>query len=195
MRRFHRRSLLALLTATSTGVGLASCGGVIDRHGSASHVETTASRLRDAEDFDSDYGPDDDAILKYGHPASTLEKQAVTSLVKRYYAAAAEHDGARACSILTASLVKKVPENRGQNTGPHIAPITACALAASRIFNVYHRELAGKARTLEVTGLRIEGREGLALLRFAATPEPRKIAVRRERGTWKIDELLDGGVP
>jgi hypothetical protein len=38
--------------------------------------------------------------------------------------------------------------------------------------------------------VRVKGSRGLALLGFRATPE-RQIPLRRERGAWKVEALLD----
>jgi hypothetical protein len=213
------RLLLVLSAITLLSLDITACGGaskrtsltsesssnVVTAGGAAptnDHHETTAAiktahRPRDSDDGDNDPNSEDDnPILDYGHTAGTAEKKAVTELIEHYYAAVAIGDGAKACSLIVRRVAEKVAEEYGQPPGPSSLRGKTCTAVMSKLFRLRRRQLAAAIPTLELTGVRIEGGDGLALLRFATTPEPRKIAVSRERsGAWKIKELFDSGMP
>jgi hypothetical protein len=66
-----------------------------------------------------------------------------------------------------------------------------CGAIASRQFKHVHRELAG---AVGITGVRVSGSEGLALLGSRTMPAS-EIFVRREGGVWKIDALFGAALP
>src|ERR1700722_9331107 len=51
---------------------------------------------------------DDGAMLNFGKVASRTEARAITMVVKRYYAAAAAGNGARACSLMAPAVAKSL---------------------------------------------------------------------------------------
>jgi hypothetical protein len=203
------RSLLTLPSIALLGLGVGACGntgrGTGSAPGSSSNVATrtavaakqTQSRLPTDSDNDNDnpgksrYDGDDGPVLHFGHAASAAEERAVAALVKRYYAAGAAGDGATACSLIDSLLAESVVEEYAQS--PALRGKT-CAEVLSKLFRRRHRELAGDIATLKPTVVRVSGDRGLALVRFGATRE-RRLLLRRERGAWKMDVLLDVGVP
>ena len=140
------------------------------------------------------YDSDDGSIRTFGRAASAADRQEVAAFVKRYYTAAAAEDGAAACPLLTALLASTVPGRLGQRTGPRYSRGPACATIMSKVFKHFHPQLAAYLPTLEVTGVRLEGDHGLAVLGFRTLPG-RQIEVARDRGTWKMGALLDGELP
>jgi hypothetical protein len=212
------RSLLALF-AIVFSTGATACGGASKGAGSASQTSpgavassstqaTTASSIastqtnlkRDRDgDYDNSgngtYDKDDSVVLRYGHAAGASDRQAVAAVVKRYYAAAAAGDGAKGCSLIYSIFAETIPEDYGRPpAGPPALRGKTCAAVMSKVFKQSQPQLAADYATLKVTGVRLEGNRGWALLSFKAMPA-RSILVHSERGAWKIYALLDTGLP
>jgi hypothetical protein len=202
------RSLLTLPSIVLLGMGLGACGNAGKRTGrgsglsfsaAAATIATTRVQLRLPTDSDEDndnpgsgrYDADDSPVLRFGHAASAVEMRAISSLVRRYYAAGAAGDGASACSLLYSLLADSVVEEYAGSPGLRSK---TCAEVLSKLFKQRHRELAGDVAALKTTVVRVGGDRGLSLVRFGATRE-RRVLLRRERGAWKMDVLLDVGVP
>jgi hypothetical protein len=194
------RSLLALTVIALLVVGVGACGNNGKAAGSASARSGSASAKRTlARDYDSDGDVDPsshyDNDLYFGQEASAGERQSVTRLVDRYYVAAAMENGAMACSLLDSRLAGEIPEVYGQSPpGPPGLSGKTCAVVMSKLFKQRHHQLIVDRATLTVTGVLVEGKRGLVLLRFRAMPK-RHVFVDRERGLWKVNELLDAGPP
>jgi hypothetical protein len=210
--------LLTLPAVVLLGVGATACGGVGKGPVSASQSSSNAAVAGSAvvrtassatpvqpspkKDSDGDgdnltnsfYDTDDKAILAYGHAASAAEVQAVTAVVKRYYAAASAGDGATACSLIYSILAESIAEDYGRPPGPPALRGKTCAVVMSKLFKQRHQQLTADVFTLKVTGVRVDGKRGSALLSFRRMPD-RHILVHRERGAWKIYTLLDAGLP
>jgi hypothetical protein len=146
----------------------------------------------------SDY--DDGKIRTYGREASSGERHAVAGLVKLYYAAAATNDGVHACSLVDSRLAKSsnfakvVPEGYEPAAGSTVFRGKSCAQVASLLFELTHQQLVSAAATVRVTGLRVDGTHGLAILIFTKTPES-EIPVEHEHGAWKIGGFLGSPLP
>jgi hypothetical protein len=216
-RRSKARSLARLLAAMLVSIGVTACGSAGEKaistspaslgaavtdstsmttasNGGPSSLTTTPSGSHhiDSNDGDNDPNSDDDsAILDYGHAASEPEKHAITALVARYYAAAAADDGASACTLIYGIVVETIPES--YSLSPELAGGT-CAAVMSNVFKQRHKQLAAEAAALKVTEVRVEGKKGLALMYFGATPESH-IYVHREDGAWKVESLFAAGMP
>jgi hypothetical protein len=206
--------LVALSSIALLGLGVSACGGAGKRTSSASQSPSSASvtggavrtaspatptqsHLPTYSDSDNDnpgnsrYDSDDSPVLYFGHAASTADGRAIRALVKRYYATGAASDGATACSLLYPIIAESVAEEYGQ------LPLLRgrnCAEVMSKLFKQRHGELASDVAGLEVTRVRVSGNRGLAMLRFGAKPESR-VLVKQESGVWKMDVLLDIGMP
>jgi hypothetical protein len=147
---------------------------------------------KDSNDGDNDPGSNDDnTILDYGHAASGAEKQAITTLVTRYYLAAASDDGAMVCSLIYGIIVETIPENYGQPSG---LGGKSCAVVMSNVFLQRHQQVSADADALKVTRVRIDGKKGLALLYLGMMPESH-IYLHREGGVWKVESLFAAGMP
>jgi hypothetical protein len=191
-------------TGTGSQVPLSAATGGADATTASSNITSTHGHLKGDDDMENDdnhKNNDDYPVRDYGYPASAVDRRKVTRLVKRYYSMAAVGNGAVACSLIYSilaedpSLTKTVPEDRySARLGPSVSPGETCVQATSRQFKQNHQRLTSYIATLQVTGLRVHGRHGVALLGFGRTPE-RWITVARERGVWKIDSLLDRELP
>lgn len=170
-----------------------------EHYGDADNDDSNRPKDRD-RDNDSDsngrsyYDGDDDSVRDFGHAANTADRRAITSVVERYYAAVAREDGATACSVIVSSLANTVPEDLGRPPGPDFARGNTCAVVMSKVFREFGRQLRAYAARLEVTGVRLEGDHGVAVLGFKSLPG-RQIRVAREGGVWKMDALLDSELP
>lgn len=134
------------------------------------------------------------SILGFGHAADPSELKAVTTLVTRYYHYAAIDDGAGACSLLTASIAKSVPQDYGGKAGPRYMRGDTCREAMAKLFAHFHHKLLAEDIGLQVTDVRLNSHGGYALMRFKTTPELHEANVVREGSRWGIASLLDSGV-
>lgn len=138
------------------------------------------------------YDSDDGDIFTYGHPASAADRRAIAALVERYYAAAAAERSAEACSLIYSVLAGALPEDYGRAPGPaYLRGANTCQMVMSRLLEHVHNHLTG---AIEVIGVRVSGDEAQAQLGSRTIPAS-LILVRRERGVWKIDELLGSALP
>jgi hypothetical protein len=208
------RLLLVLVTIALLGVDMSACGGAGKGARSASQASAdtvasgattrTASAAKPTQshfptdsDEDNDnpgnsrYDNDDNPVLYFGRSANAADGRAIAGLVKRYYAAGAASDGARACPLIYSVVAESVAEEYGQS--PALRGST-CAVVMSKLFKQRHRELAADVTGLEVILMRVSGNRGVALLRFGTTRE-RRVFLKREGGVWKMNVLLDVGVP
>jgi hypothetical protein len=195
-----------LQAALLLSAGVTACGGTggstaassskASTSGSSGVPSTrTAAMTSTARgDYDSDDGrlADNDAVTLrgYGHDAPPSDRSTIVALVRRYFAAAAAEDGAGGCALIESSLARAVPLDYGRLGPPYMRGKT-CAAVLTLLFRHEHAGLALKARQLRVTGVRLEDREGFALLSFGRMPE-RQISVVRDGGTWRVSTLLDG---
>lgn len=212
------KSLPVLLAIGLIGVGFTACGSsksTIPGSQAASKTATTASTgatttstatptqdyTKADRDKDNDIGaPGDDTnhneILNYAHAASAADKQAVTALIKRYYAAAAAGDGAKACSMLYVTFAESVAEDYGRESAgsSYLKQGKTCPEVLTLLFKHFHSQLTAELPLLKVRRVRLNEHHGLVVLGFGTMPE-RQIPVLRERHTWKVVALLDGELP
>jgi hypothetical protein len=190
----------ALLPILLLCFGVSACGGT----STASHTATPASDAasssasagKDTNDLDDDASGDDDrSVFEFGRAATPSEQRPMVALLKRYYAAAAAGDGLTACPMIYSIVAEAATEEYGR--APNLPALhgKTCAVVMSKLFRQSHRSLRVKLATLNVTNVRIEGDRALVVMSFATTPEPRKIPLHREGGRWKVQELLDSGMP
>jgi hypothetical protein len=159
-------------------------------------ARTTGYSKRDG-DSDSDdehpplhFGNDDGPLFaSYGGRAGPADTRAITALVKRYYAASAGGDGARACSLLSSSLAAGVASEYGHSAHEGCAASVSALLAEQR-----RRFIAEDIPTMLITAVHVKGNLGLAVLSFKTTPES-QIVLAREGRVWKIDALFDTYMP
>ncbi len=196
------KSPLLLVAMTLLSVGLNACGSGKD---ASSATATTVSNAKSTRDHTGAAGDNQDgtstgdtgrsSILNVAHRASPSERRAITALVKRYYAAAAAEDGAKACSMLYITFAEEIPEDYG--TSPPGQPYmrgNTCPAVMVGVFKHFHRQVMTDNARLKVTNVLLLQHHGLAILSFGRTPK-RQISVRRERHTWKIEALLASELP
>ena len=193
------RSPFAPFAIALIGVGVSACG-TSKVAGSASPTSsTTPTQSSLSRDYDNDHDIDPsshyDNDLYFGHAANAANRRVVTAVIKRYYTAAAAGNGAIACSMMYSRLAKEIPDVYGQSPpGPPALRGKTCAVVMSKLFEQRHHQLVTDDATLNVTGVLVEGERGLVLLRFEETPK-RHIFVQLERGSWKVNMLIDAGPP
>lgn len=179
---------LALMTLALAGCG-GSSGHVAPGLGSASATQPNFSTQHNDRDNDGDHNDDDGKVLFYGHAADAGDRNASSTLVKRYFAAAAAENGAQACALLVRFVAESVPEEDGHSPQLHGK---TCAVVMSKLFKLHHKPLAAKNASLRVLAVRVEGQKALVVLGFPNIPEVRQITARRVAGTWRLLDLLDG---
>jgi hypothetical protein len=180
------KTLLALLSVLLLGLAAGACGG--STAGRTSTNAASSAHTHDRDD-DNDHNDDDNHVLYYGREASPTDRQAIVTLLTRYYAAAGASDGAKACPLLMSFIAEALPENLGHS--PTLRG-KSCAVVISKLFKQHHKLLGGESATLKVMTVRVEGDKALTVLSFANLPEVRQMTERREGSGWKIVTLLDG---
>jgi hypothetical protein len=185
-------------TAPSSGGALAASGGAAASAGTGSSGAAAAgSNGVPTGDQDGDgpndvaFDKDDSFITTFGHASSPADGRAITSLVKRYYAAIASGDGVTACTLLFFVIVESAPETYGQTAFDATAGRgKGCGPVLSKVFKGSHQQLLAENRHLKVLAIRIQGKRAWVLLRFGPK-SVRRIIAYREGNSWKIGELLD----
>lgn len=200
------RSLLVGMTIGLTVVGAGACGSA-NRGSSSGSVESAAASARAAaiaaapqeRDGDGDIDTlskvldkDDDTPLGYGAPAGPADRQAIVTLLRRYYTTAAAGDGARACSMLDPLIAEQVVEEHHHGKGPSSLRGDTCAQVMSKLFEQRHHELAQDAAEFRVTVVELRHNRGLVLMPYSTTREM-QVIVRRDNGVWKMDVAVDNG--
>jgi hypothetical protein len=217
------KGLLAVLAIFS--INICSCGGAErDVHGSpnasvsnrafnssrSAGVNTVGGYIKADDDIVGDGRPkgggddegdgDDGATRSYGHRASTAEARAVDRLIRRFYLTAAAGDGKAACALIDSELAQsrnledRVPVAFRPSPGSSALRGKDCAQIETLLFGLEREQLAAENATIVVTDVRIKDDNGLALLGFKTLGE-RTIPLTREGRAWRIDGLLDAGIP
>jgi hypothetical protein len=128
---------------------------------------------------------DDRAFTTWGLPADVRDERAVASLVKRYYGIAAVGDGAKACALTYVLFAEAIPEDYGQPPGPPALRGKTCAEVLTKLFRLEQGKLVAENASIRVTGVRVRGNQGRALLGFATAPAS-YLQMHRERGVWRV---------
>jgi hypothetical protein len=213
MKALTTNAMLVLLTVAALGVALGACGATSKEKRSASSTDpiattttglyvTSGGYLKADGDIDSDdekhtgKRPDDyddrPLLADYPDKPSRATRQAITAVVKSYYAAAAAEDGTRACAVLDASLLIGLSESTSQ---PRENSGNGCVTSVDRLFKQEHAQLtADEVATMVVTSVHVKGEFGVALLGFRKALEG-EILVEREGHMWKIGALSASQVP
>jgi ketosteroid isomerase-like protein len=192
-----KASLILLITVLTLGVG--GCGGSRTSGHSVSNASAgtpSPAALMGDQDRDSPggsyYDRDDGEIRSYGYVASATDASAITALVERYYAAAAEGDGVKACALTYRFDVETLPEKYGRPPGPRwLHGANTCQALLARVFQHFHGSLTAP---VVVTSVRVDGSHADALVGFRTLPAG-FVKARREGGAWKIDGLLAAPLP
>lgn len=137
------------------------------------------------------YPHGDNSIQTYGHEAGEADTQAVTAVVKRYYAAVAAGDGATACSLLASALGRSIVQSFGRS--PALRG-KGCAGIVSLLVKSSPGAPGADLAAVTVTHVRVNGSRGFALLRSKTIPSG-EITVDREHGAWKVGALIGSALP
>jgi hypothetical protein len=138
------------------------------------------------------YHDGDDDLVRFGKPASAADRRAITSVFKRYQAAAVAEDGITACHLLYSSFAEAIPEDYGQPPGPsYLRGGKTCQAIMTMLFRHSHDELTS---AFDVTGVRVVRNQGVALLGSKKAPAS-YLDMRRERGLWKVGALIAISLP
>jgi len=177
----------ALLAAALLALAAPACGGEDDPGSSRAGgdggqvTETNASAPQSPAQ----------SVRTYGTKADGEDETAIATAVKNFYAAKAAGDGAQACALLarpTREAMIDTLAQSGRPEGKGCGAILTSLLADQA--PQYRDRIAG----VEVTGARVRGDRGLALIEIEAIPEE-VIPVRREDGSWKVAALAGSEIP
>lgn len=185
------RPWIGILVALALGLTLLACGSSKDATPTTvGNAPVTAYFPHDKldRDGDSDHNDDDARYLEFGHAADPVELREALALVRGYYAAAEEENGARACASLDPIIAESVVEKYG--TSPAVSGRT-CAVVMSKLFTNRHTLLSAEDATLRIPRIRVQADKGFAILEFPTIPEVRKLELHRVDGTWRVLNLLD----
>jgi len=175
------RQLLVLLAAALLGAGgVTACGG-------AGNTASTVATVRATK-----AAPPGQAYryVNFGHEASRAQAQVIRALVKRYFAAVAANDGQRACALLYSPIARSVPEDDGKSPpAPPEQRGTTCAAVMSLMFKYRRGQPTADVTAIEVTHVRIEGSEAIALL-HSKTLALGEISAFHNKGGWQIGQFL-----
>lgn len=146
----------------------------------------------DSDHDEDDQVPDRELRVKsdllssgFGHAASASVRREISTLVKRYYTAAAAGDGRSACSMLDPSITTGLAS--GASGG-------GCVAATERLFGEQRAQLAkDRVVTMTVAHVRVKGHMAVALVGFQTAPVG-EVELKRDRGGWKMNVLLDSGL-
>lgn len=204
------KSTVALLAILLLGAGISACGGGGKAGGTASSassgslgnstssVTPPGGYLKEDSDNDGDeerngkrsvFEDDRYLLSTYPQKPNQAEARAITAVVKGYFAATAANEGARACSLLDASVVAGLGEGAGRSN------MKSCATSLEQLLKPERKLLAAEeVATMVVTSVRLKGQFGLAFLGFRKALEG-EILVAHEGHSWKIGALFDSGIP
>lgn len=211
------RSAAALLAIALFSLDLAACGDVRDSSVPASSASTGRylndgdnDVIGDADDDNNhdvdkdnseDHKPDengnyhdsDDSIVTFGHTANSVDTQAITAAVKRYYAVAASGNGSKACSMLVPSLAKAIPEDDGHGSaGPsYLQAGRTCPAIMALLFKHMRNQVTV---SIHVTAVRTNGNHAVALLGSKTVPAS-EVLIERQGGVWMISSLIGSPLP
>jgi hypothetical protein len=160
---------------------------------------TGSSANDDDSDFDNDrkreahgyLDGDDSRIVAYGHAASASQEQTIKALVRRYYAAAATRNGARACPMISSALEKAIPEDYAKAAHARGREADSCRGVMSLLFAQAHREVVS---AFVVMAVRIGGSQARVLLGSRTSPAS-YVGLQYERATWRFDSLFPTPLP
>jgi len=165
--------------------------GDADNDSSADNDNDYAEDRR-ASDNTSYHESDDRPIMAYGHDANPLDARRVATVVKHYYAAARNDNGARACSILSLDIVKSLAQEYGQEPGPaYLRGQKTCSGIMAHMFDHFRDRLRS---TIVVTSVRIAANQAFALLGSTKTSAS-YISLQREEGCWRVAMLIGSMLP
>lgn len=184
-------------------LGVSACGSSLSHRVSekqALGASTSAQLMTHTTPLDGDgdedgkpsvhYDVDDKAFLSVGEPSSFAERQAAADVVQLYFAAASDGEAVNGCGLLYVPYAEALVE---EHLGPGASfDQQTCAGVLAGLFEIYRGVLSKDRFSWEMTGFRVEGDRGWALLRVRGLRH-RHLQLHREHGKWKVAALLDNG--
>lgn len=166
------------------------------KHASRTAVAPAATRTATAQEAKAEPPPprdlDDLPFLDTARPAGAPVSREISAVVSRFYAAAAQGNGAQACSLLLPSLAAATPVDYGGSVGPsYLRGGKTCTEIMSRLFKYARAQLAG---SIKVTEVRTVSNRAYVLLQSKTLPYP-YITVMKYRDTWKVTNLIGATLP
>jgi hypothetical protein len=125
---------------------------------------------------------DSNSIETYGRAADAASEAAIASAVTSFFAANAAGDVAEACRLLSSAARQQLNQTLGQS--PELRG-RGCRAVLARLFELQPPEYRAGVKDIKVTGARLQGDRGFALLEARAIPGD-AIPIRREGGAWKL---------
>jgi hypothetical protein len=159
-----------LLTAALLSASLPGCGGDDDQDSARSapgRTETESPRA---------------SIENYGSEADADTKAAIARAVQDFYVARSTGDVAQACTLLSRAIRQELVQRLGE---PGQAGDRQCPAALAQLLRNTPARYRARLKQAEVTGARVKGDRGFALIDITAVPE-HFIPVERENGAWKV---------
>jgi hypothetical protein len=178
------------------GAGAAGCGSSAAARERAALAAAAGKHDGDGDDDSFGQGPDDtdkDAIATYGPAAGSAERQAIVSVIRRYYAAAAADDGAGVCSLTYSLFAESLVEAHSHGKGAPALRGSTCAQVVSKLFAGRHSGIARDLASLRVSVIQLRGKQGFAIARFGIADERILQLQHLPGGAWAMDVLLYRG--
>jgi hypothetical protein len=193
-------SLLACACVVLLAAGALGCGSSGANSSSARERAALAAAVGkhdgDGDDDSFGQGPadtDKDAIATYGPAADPTERQAIVSVIRRYYAAAAADDGAEVCSLTYSLFAESLVEAHSRGRGAPALRGDSCAQVAAKLLAGRHSEIARDLAALRVTVIQLRERQGWAVARFGIANERIVQLQHLPDGAWAMNVLLYRG--
>lgn len=192
-------SLTIALVLTTSWSGLYGCGRTTIGERSSPNTASPPAQHPAGGDHDGDtddkgggfYDGDDHGVRYFGHAADAADRRAVVRLLHRYYAAVASVNSVAVCELLDPNLASSLGEAGGisSKAGSH-SYIDTCAVTVSKHLKGALGRTRAELLAIRSVAVRVRGDRGFGLLRVPPS-ELRYMPVRRNRGAWKVEALID----
>lgn len=172
----------ALLLAAVLAASVIACGGEDEQGSSSSNRDGGESPgVRD----------NSDSIETYGTEADAASEAAIAAAVTSFFAANAAGHDAEACRLLSSAARRQVSLTLGRS--PELKG-RGCRAILSRLFKLQRPQYRAGIKKIKVTGARVQGDRGFALLEAKAVPAD-AMPVQREDGAWKVAAVTSSQLP
>ncbi len=190
----HPRLLLACAIVLPLAVAGAGCGASGSSSAPVRSSIAAAMHERDGDGDNDSFGmgsadTDRDAVLTDGPAAGPADRQAIVSLIRRYYAAAAAENGAKACTLTYSLFAESLVEEHDRGKGAPSLSGDTCRQIASKLFAQQHAQLVRDLATLRVTTVQLRLKQGRAVVRFGVANEYLVQVQRLRDGGWAMNML------
>jgi hypothetical protein len=150
----------------------------------------------DADNEGSDhYDWDDSNVFDFGHLAGVAEAREITKLVAAYYRATLRGDGAVACKLLAGRVTRSVQREFGQGASSLAVGGRTCTATMSMLLPRLRPQFSISGSSPTVGLVRVEGERGEVLVTTHGALADRFVPLFHEQGVWKVNSLLDIGLP